>query len=199
MKKIIYLSFFVLVVLNVKAQTANEETPKVKTKSWMFSGLAHYDFTNNKSDGSKNYDFRSAFQIGKFVSEHVVLGVLGSYGTNISKDIRDVKTSDISVFAAGSYIRYFYTPNSPYSFFNEFAAAYAQGKNNKTNEEISGLGGEVSLGFVYWTSHHFGLQASYSGITYSSISFDNFKNQASEKFQIGGDLTALKIGAIIKL
>lgn len=199
MKKSIYFLICVLVTSSVNAQTSKEETPQVKTKSWMFSGLANYDYTNNKSDGSKNYDFRSAFQIGKFVSDHVVLGSLGGYGTSIAKNSSDATTSDMTVLSAGGFIRYFYTPTNQYSFFNEFAAVYAQGKNNQTDETTSGLGGSVSLGFVYWTSNHFGLQASYSGINYSSVSFDNFKNQASERFQFGGDLTALKIGAIIKL
>jgi len=199
MKKIIYLSFFVLVVLNVKAQTANEETPKVKSNHWFASGLGTYEYTNNKSDGSKNYDFRTVLSLGKFVSNHVMLGGLSGYGTSLAKNSKDSTTSDISVLTAGGFIRYFYTPGKQYSFFNEFAAAYAQGKNNQTNEKISGLGGGASLGFVYWTSSHFALQATYTGIVYSTISFDNFKNQASEKFQFGGDLTALKIGAVIKL
>jgi hypothetical protein len=47
--------------------------------------------------------------------------------------------------------------------------------------ETSGIGGDVSVGFVYWTSHRFAQQVSYAGIAYSSVSFDNFKNQASEK------------------
>lgn len=199
MKKIIYLSICILATVSVNAQTAKEETPQVKSKSWYVSGLGTYDYTNNKSDGSKNYDFRSVLSVGKFVSEHVILGGFAGYGTSIAKNSNDTKTADMTVLTSGGYVRYFYTPRKQYSFFNEFAAAYAQGKNNQTNAKTSGLGGDLSLGFVYWTSSNFALQASYSGIAYSSVSFDNFKNQASEKFQIGGDLTSLKIGAVIKL
>ena len=199
MKKIIYFLLCLLVTSSVNAQTAKEETPKIKSKSWYFSGLATYDYTNNKSDGTKNYDFRSVMSLGKFVSEHVILGGLAGYGTSLAKNSSDRTTDDMTVLTAGGYIRYFYTPHKQYSFFNEIAAVYAQGKNNQTNEETSGIGGDASIGFVYWTSHRFALQASYAGIAYSTVSFDNFSNQASEKFQIGGDLSALKIGAIIKL
>ena len=199
MKKIVYLCLCILVTSIASAQTAKEETPTIKSKSWYVSGLTTYEYTNNKSDGTKNYDFRSVMSLGKFVSEHVILGGLAGYGTSLAKNSMDKTTDDMTVLTAGGFIRYFYTPQKQYSFFNEFAAVYAQGKNNRTNAETSGIGGDVSVGFVYWTSHRFALQASYAGIAYSTVSFDNFSNQASEKFQIGGDLSALKIGAIIKL
>jgi len=199
MKKIIYISLCLLVTLSVNAQTSKEETPQVKSNHWFATGLGTYDYTNNKSDGTKNYDFRTVLSLGKFVSDHVMLGGLSGYGTSVAKDSKDATTSDMAVLTAGGYIRYFYTPGKQYSFFNELAAVYAQGKNNQTNAKTSGLGGDASLGFVYWTSSHFALQATYAGIVYSTVSFDNFKNQASEKFQFGGDLSALKIGAVIKL
>ena len=62
---------------------------------------------------------------------------------------------------------------------------------------VDGIGGEISLGFIYWISKHFGLQAAYAGLAYTSASFDEFEDSAAQGFTIGGYLTNLILGAVI--
>lgn len=69
----------------------------------------------------------------------------------------------------------------------------------KQTVEVDGIGGGISLGFVYFITKSFGVQASFAGLTYTSASFDEFENSAAQGFTIGGDLSDLKIGVVFKL
>jgi outer membrane protein len=157
-----------------------------------------------KSEDSKTNTFEFATSAGYFVSDNVLFGAIAGYSSSIRKVDND-KESESNIYSGGVFARYFYSPTKKYSFFNEFSAVYAHGETTSyatspsQTVDVDGIGGEISIGFVYFVTKSFGLQASFAGLTYTSASFDEFENSAAEGFTIGGDLTNLRIGAIFKL
>ena len=197
MKKVIYVGLSLLFATATFAQTTDADK-EIKSNSLFVTGLANYKYKNLKFSDTKQNTFEFATSAGYFVSNNVLFGALAGYSTSISKE-SGIKKTDQSVYSGGAFARYFYTPHKQYSFFNELSGVYAHAKDNLTSKTIDGVGGEFSVGFIYWVSKHFGLQAAYAGLAYTSASFDEFDNSAAQGFTIGGDLTNLKIGAVIRL
>ncbi len=198
MKKIIYVGLSLLFATVTFAQTADADK-EVKSDALFISGLVSYKYQNLKFNDQKNNTFEFVTSAGYFVTNNIILGTLGGYSSSITKDYDGVKKTDQSIYTGGVFARYVYTPHKQYSFFNEVSGVYAHAKDNLTSKTLDGAGGGISLGFLYSISKHFILQASYAGLSYSSASFDEFNNSAAEGFTIGGDVTNLKIGAIIKI
>jgi len=203
MKKVIYVGLSLLFATATFAQTTDADK-EIKSNSLFVTGLANYKYQKIKATNQKDNTFEFATSAGYFVSNNVLFGAIAGYSSSVRK-FDDVKDSENSIYSAGAFARYFYTPHKQYSFLNEFSVVYAHGETTSygattsQTASVDGIGGEISLGFIYWISKHFGLQASYAGLAYTSASFDEFDNSAAQGFTIGGDLTNLKIGAVIRL
>lgn len=203
MKKVIYVGLSLLFATASFAQTTDADK-EIKSNSLFVTGLANYKYQKIKATNQKDNTFEFATSAGYFVSNNVLFGAIAGYGSSIRK-VADVKVSENNIYSAGAFARYFYTPHKQYSFFNEVSVVYAHGETTSfastpsQTVSVDGIGGEISLGFIYWISKHFGLQAAYAGLAYTSASFDEFENSAAQGFTIGGDLTNLKIGAVIRL
>ena len=210
MKKVIYVGLSLLFATASFAQTTDADK-EIKSNSLFVTGLANYKYQKIKAlqtDGTlknqKDNTFEFATSAGYFVSNNVLFGAIAGYSSSIRK-VADVKVSENNIYSAGAFARYFYTPHKQYSFFNEVSVVYAHGESTfyegttSQTASVDGIGGEISLGFIYWISKHFGLQAAYAGLAYTNASFDEFDNSAAQGFTIGGDLTNLKIGAVIRL
>jgi hypothetical protein len=199
MKKTICVGLVLLfATVTTFAQTTNAGK-EIKSKNLFVSGLVSFNYQKLKFSGQKNNNFEFINSAGFFVTNNVIVGTLAGYSTSILKDGNDKKITDQSIFTGGVFARYIYNPHKQYSFFNEISGVYAQAKDNMTSKSLDGAGGGLSIGFLYSLSKRFILQASYAGLSYTSASFDKFENSAAEGFTIGGDVTNLKIGAIIKL
>lgn len=185
------------------AQKTTEDI-QVKSKSMLVTGVGSYRFREIKSENLKNSTFEFAQSAGFFVSKNVLIGGLAGYSSSIRK-VADVKQSENNIYSGGAFGRYFYTPNKQYSFFNELSVVYAHGETTSyevrpsRTVKVDGIGGDFSLGFIYFISKSIGFQASFAGLTYSSASFDEFENSAAQGFVIGVDLTNLRIGLVISL
>jgi len=199
MKKTIYLGLSLLFATATTFAQNTDVEKEVKSDALLLAGLVSYKYQNLKFDEKKNNTFEFVTSAGYFVTNNIILGTLGGYSSSITKDYDGVKITDQSIYTGGVFARYIYTPHKQYSFFNEVSGVYAHAKDNLTSKTLDGAGGGISLGFLYSISKHFILQASYAGLSYSSASFDEFNNSAAEGFTIGGDVTNLKIGAIIKI
>lgn len=211
MKKVIYVGLSLLFATASFAQTTDADK-EIKSNSLFVTGLANYKYqkmnvfqeSENTFKNQKDNTFEFATSAGYFVSNNVLFGAIAGYSSSIRK-VDDVKKSENNIYSAGAFARYFYTPHKQYSFFNEVSVVYAHGESTSyystpsQTVSVDGIGGEISLGFIYWISKHFGLQAAYAGLAYTSASFDEFDNSAAQGFTIGGDLTNLKIGAVIRL
>ena len=205
MKKVIFVGVSLLFATATSfAQTTDAPDFQIKSKSFFLTGVASYQYQEIKSEKLETNTFEFAKSGGFFVSDNLMLGALAGYSTSTRK-IADVKQSENNIYSGGVFARYFYTPNKKYSFFNEFSAVYAHGETTSFETrpsrtvDVDGIGGGVAIGFVYFITKSFGLQASFAGITYSSASFDEFENSAAQGFTIGGDLSDLRIGAVLKL
>ena len=53
--------------------------------------------------------------------------------------------------------------------------SYDETGNKMQTVDVDGIGGGISLGFVYFITKSFGVQASFAGLTYTSASFDEFE------------------------
>jgi hypothetical protein len=203
MKKVIYVGLSLLFATATIAQTTDADK-EIKSNSLFVTGLANYKYQKIKATNQKDNTFEFATSAGYFVSNNVLFGAVAGYSSSVRK-IDNVKDSENNIYSAGAFARYFYTPHKQYSFFNEVSVVYAHGETTSfastpsQTVSVDGIGGEISLGFIYWISKHFGLQAAYAGLAYTSASFDEFDNSAAQGFTIGGDLTNLKIGAVIRL
>lgn len=203
-KKASYLGLILLFATATTFAQTTDADKEIKSNSLFVTGLANYKYQKIKATNQKDNTFEFATSAGYFVSNNVLFGAIAGYGSSIRK-VADVKVSENNIYSAGAFARYFYTPHKQYSFFNEVSVVYAHGESTFYEEttsqtaSVDGIGGEISLGFIYWISKHFGLQAAYAGLAYTSASFDEFENSAAQGFTIGGDLTNLKIGAIIRL
>lgn len=203
MKKVIYVGLSLLFATASFAQTTDADK-EIKSNSLFVTGLANYKYQKIKATNQKDNTFEFATSAGYFVSNNVLFGAVAGYSSSVRK-IDNVKDSENNIYSAGAFARYFYTPHKQYSFFNEVSVVYAHGETTSfastpsQTVSVDGIGGEISLGFIYWISKHFGLQAAYAGLAYTSASFDEFDNSAAQGFTIGGDLTNLKIGAVIRL
>ena len=203
MKKVIYVGLSLLFATATFAQTTDADK-EIKSNSLFVTGLANYKYQKIKATNQKDNTFEFATSAGYFVSNNVLFGAVAGYSSSVRK-IDNVKDSENNIYSAGAFARYFYTPHKQYSFFNEVSVVYAHGETTSfastpsQTVSVDGIGGEISLGFIYWISKHFGLQAAYAGLAYTSASFDEFDNSAAQGFTIGGDLTNLKIGAVIRL
>ncbi len=203
-KKASYLGLILLFATATTFAQITDADKEIKSNSLFVTGLANYKYQKIKATNQKDNTFEFATSAGYFVSNNVLFGAIAGYGSSIRK-VADVKVSENNIYSAGAFARYFYTPHKQYSFFNEVSVVYAHGESTFYEEttsqtaSVDGIGGEISLGFIYWISKHFGLQAAYAGLAYTSASFDEFENSAAQGFTIGGDLTNLKIGAIIRL
>ena len=204
MKKVIYVGLSLLFATATFAQTTDADK-EIKSNSLFVTGLANYKYQKIKATNQKDNTFEFATSAGYFVSNNVLFGAIAGYSSSVRK-VDDFKKSENNIYSAGAFARYFYTPHKQYSFFNEVSVVYAHGETTSYSSttpsqtvSVDGIGGEISLGFIYWISKHFGLQAAYAGLAYTSASFDEFENSAAQGFTIGGDLTNLKIGAVIRL
>ena len=203
-KKASYLGLSLLFATSTTFAQTKDADKEIKSNSLFVTGLANYKYQKIKATNQKDNTFEFATSAGYFVSNNVLFGAIAGYGSSIRK-VADVKVSENNIYSAGAFARYFYTPHKQYSFFNEVSVVYAHGETTSfastpsQTVSIDGIGGEISLGFIYWISKHFGLQAAYAGLAYTSASFDEFENSAAQGFTIGGDLTNLKIGAVIRL
>lgn len=160
--------------------------------------MTNYIYQNAKFSNEKTKTFNLALESGKMVSSHFAIGGLSGY-RSAKIDQNSVNVTDQSVFVAGVFGRYFYTPEKKFSFFNDFQGVYSRAVNNKnTSQKADGIGGVVSVGVIYWLGNSFGLNASFAGLTYTSASLDQYNSTAVENFSFGGDLTALKIGGFFK-
>ena len=204
MKTVSYLGLSLLFATATTFAQTTDADIQVKSKSLFLTGVASYKFNEIKSQELENNTFEFAKSGGLFVSDNLMLGALAGYSTSTRKDA-DVKESENNIYSGGVFVRYFYSPTKKYSFFNEFSAVYAHGETTsyetatKQTVEVDGIGGGISLGFVYFITKSFGVQASFAGLTYTSASFDEFENSAAQGFTIGGDLSDLKIGVVFKL
>jgi outer membrane protein len=202
MKKLTLLGLSLLLTSASFAQT-KEADKEIKSNSLFVTGLANYKYQKINATNQKDNTFEFATSAGYFVSNNVLFGAVAGYSSSVRK-IDNVKVSDNNIYSAGVFARYFYTPHKQYSFFNELSVVYAHGETTSYDPatqtvSVDGIVGEISLGFIYWISKRFGLQAAYAGLAYTSASFDEFDNSAAQGFTIGGDLTNLKIGAVVKL
>ena len=204
MKKASYIGLSLLFATATTFAQTTDADKEIKSNSLFVTGLANYKYQKIKATNQKDNTFEFATSAGYFVSNNVLFGAIAGYGSSIRK-VADVKVSENNIYSAGAFARYFYTPHKQYSFFNEVSVVYAHGESTfyegttSQTASVDGIGGEISLGFIYWISKHFGLQAAYAGLAYTSASFDEFENSAAQGFTIGGDLTNLKIGAVIRL
>jgi hypothetical protein len=206
MKKASYLGLILLFATATTFAQTTEADIQVKSKSLFLTGVASYKFQEIESQKLENATFEFAKSGGFFVSDNLMLGALAGYSTSTRK-AADVKESENNIYSGGVFVRYFYSPTKKYSFFNEFTAVYAHGETTSYDEtgnkmqtvDVDGIGGGISLGFVYFITKSFGVQASFAGLTYTSASFDEFENSAAQGFTVGGDLSDLKIGVVFKL
>lgn len=204
MKKVIYAGLGLLFATATTFAQTTDADFQIKSKSFFLTGVASYQYQEIKSEKLvETNTFEFAKSGGFFVSDNLMLGALAGYSTSTRK-IDDVKQSENNIYSGGVFARYFYTPNKKYSFFNEFSAVYAHGETSfetrpSQTVDVDGIGGGVSIGFVYFITKSFGLQASFAGITYTTASFDEFENSAAQGFTFGGDLSDLRIGAVFKL
>ncbi len=203
MRKTICVGLGLLFATATFAQKTDDNI-QIKSKSMLVTGVASYKYRKIKSEDLENSTFELANSGGFFVSKNVLIGGLAGYSSSIRK-VADVKQSENNIYSGGAFGRYFYTPNKQYSFFNELSVVYAHGETTSYDVrpsrtvKVDGIGGDLSLGFIYFMSKSIGLQASFAGLTYSSASFDEFENSAAQGFVIGGDLTNLKLGLVFNL
>ena len=203
-KKASYLGLSLLFATATTFAQTTDADIQVKSKSLFLTGVASYKFQEIESQKLENATFEFAKSGGFFVSDNLMLGALAGYSSSTRK-AADVTESENNISSGGVFVRYFYSPTKKYSFFNEFSAVYAHGETTsyetatKQTVEVDGIGGGISLGFVYFITKSFGVQASFAGLTYTSASFDEFENSAAQGFTVGGDLSDLKIGVVFKL
>jgi len=201
MKKTVCVGLVLLFATKATFAQKTTENIQIKSKSMQVSGVASYRYRNIKSRNLENNTFEFAQSAGFFVSKNVLIGAMAGY-SSFTTTVSDIKRSKNNIYSAGAFGRYFYTPLKKYSFFNEVSVVYTHGETPISIEpqpNVDGLGGDISVGFIYFLTKRLGLQASVAGITYSTASFNEFENSVAQGFVIGGELTNLKIGAVIKL
>jgi len=200
MKKTICVGLGIFFATATFAQQTAENI-QIKTRSMLVSGIASYRYRKIKHRDLENSTFEFAQSAGFFVSKNILIGAMAGY-SSFTTTVADIKRSKNNIYSVGAFGRYFFTPEKQYSFFNELSVVYAYGEtpiSYDAKPKVDGLGGDISVGFIYFMTKRLGLQASIASINYSSASFDEFENSVAEGFTIGGDVTNLKIGAIIKL
>ncbi|MES2812084.1 MAG: outer membrane beta-barrel protein [Bacteroidota bacterium] len=203
MKKLLLTAVAVFAFGFANAQEASKEG---FAKGNMFlSGTA--SFGTEKNDGYKITEYTVAPKFGYFVSNNIALGLGLEFG-NGKIDVDGDTVAENKTTSFGAFGRY-YIKTAKFAPFAELNVNYATTSNEwidlfgtptgfGTGDDINTLSVNVAPGFNYFISDNFALETSVGILGYSSSKADVDGAEASNKFNIGLNLSNINLGLIYK-
>lgn len=144
--------------------------------SWYIGGVAGFgsnSYTPTNGDKTTTTTWAFGPEIGTFLKKDLQLGfILGLNGSTEEEEGENQKMTS-SYFAPTIYIRKFKPVTDQFSVFTGLYVNYASGKIEEGNDEMTGSGFGVNLGFgvAYALSPRFTAVGQYGVLGYSSTTY----------------------------
>lgn len=196
-------AFFTLAALAVVSFTQAQQTDTVGgfSKGDAFiSGNVSYG--TQKTDDFKQSSFTVAPMVGYFVSNNIAIG--GSVAYTSGKNEGGSTETTSNSLNIGAFGRYYFMPSNQFSVFAQLQAGYLTRKNETEGGSFSeeykenGFAAGFGPGVNYWLSDKFALETFVGFINYSSTEPDVDNAEATNRFNIGLNLSNVTFGLIYK-
>jgi hypothetical protein len=184
-----------VVVFAVAALTASAQTEK---GTIMLGGSLSYSTSKSEAAGAKaSTNFTIMPKAGYFLANNIAAGL--GLGYSVDED-GGGKTQSFSIAPFG---RDYISLSDQFRFFAELSVPFQSGKTEDAagNDagEVTSIGANLSPGFVFFPTKKFGIELSFSGISYQNTKTEdaagNKVNGASgNSFSIGANSFAPSLG-----
>lgn len=156
--------------------------------------------SSEKTDDVKSTSFEIAPSAGMFVSDNIAVGLrLGFESTKNEAPL--VEDEKITSFMVGAFGRYYTTPKNDFSFFAELGAYYMTNKVEQDPADefkTNTFGIQLTPNISYFVSEHFALEAGFGALSYQNEKPDADGTEATNRFELGLDLTQINFGLTYK-
>lgn len=207
MKKIVVLAFTILFgIITLKAQNESKAVASGDgfTLADIFvSGTVSFGTNNDGNLNSNQFNFSP--QIGYFIDDYIAIG--GRFGYELSTqetpsilDPNATVDDKFTTLNIGAFGRYYFTPESNFSFFGELGAGLSNIKREVGQGEAKGNGWFINAapGINYFLSYHFAIEASVGLLGYESFKIDEDNADTQSAFNIGVDLSDINLGVVYR-
>ncbi|WP_044398455.1 outer membrane beta-barrel protein [Lacinutrix sp. Hel_I_90] len=165
--------------------------------------------SSSQGDNSEN-TFTVSPKVGFFVNDNIAIGATVGYSsyTDEYQTVNPVTFEDVtaedkfSVFSAGVFGRYYFTPGSQFSFFGELAAGITSTTEDDAFVEedfkSNGVTAAFAPGISYFVSDNFAIEAAVGVLGYNTNKADVDGAEARNDFNIGADFSNISFGVVYK-
>jgi len=194
MKKVF---LFIALISIFGIATAQEGYSKGNT---ILSGTLGISSLNDKDDDTETNNTSFSVGVGNFLTQNIDIGVTVGYGSERVTE-SSIVTTDNSLFTAGAFGRYYFSPNSKFSIFGHLGVSYLilTDKTSNPDFKVTGMDVFAAPGFNYFISKNLSLEAVVGRIGYSSAKADVIGAKGATGFDFGIDLSNVTFGVNFRL
>ena len=196
MKKVLLTASAVLSLTFVNAQEEKGTGTGFSKGDVFITGAVGFG-TSSTGDFKAN-GFTLSPSVGSFVNENIALGA--RLGFNSSTEDDTVTEDKSTVFSAGVFGRYYFTPSAQFSVFAELGAEINntkfESKTGSVTSEVksNGFGLAFAPGVNYFISDKFSIEATWGVLGYSTDKPDFDGAESTDNFSFGLNMTSLNFG-----
>lgn len=151
-------------------------------------------FNSTKQGDFKSNGFTLAPKAGYFFTENIAIG-LGLGYTSAKEEVGPLENK-VNTLGFDVFGRYYFTPASQFSLFGELNLGYDTTDND--DFKVNTFGVDLGLGMNYWVSSNFALEAGLGVLGYSSAKADTNGAEATNTFQLLGDMQNISLGVLYR-
>lgn len=208
MKKLLFTA--AIAVLGFTSVSAQDEvsTGGYESGDVFISGTVGFG-SSSQGDISENA-FTVSPKAGFFVSDNIAVGASVGYSsfTDEYKTFDPVSFQEVTVedkfstFSAGVFGRYYFTPDSQFSFFGELAVGITSTKQDRAfvpeDFKSNGVSAAFAPGISYFVSNNFSIEATVGVLGYNTDKADIDGAEAQNDFNFGVNFSNINFGVVYK-
>jgi hypothetical protein len=194
MKKIILSAVAVFAFGFTNAQNNNVGSEGFAKEDLFITGSVSFGSGNVGSTGEKTNNFTFSPSVGYFATEKIAIGVGLNIGTSTS-EVSSVSTKTNN-FGINAFGRYYFTPASKFSLFGHASVGFGSAKVDSFKTNSFNLG--IAPGINYFLSENFALETTWGVLSYNSEKADVDGAKAANNFNLGVNLSDIKLGLVYK-
>ncbi|MEZ4802747.1 MAG: outer membrane beta-barrel protein [Gelidibacter sp.] len=158
---------------------------------------AKFAYNSTKEGDNKENSFKVMPCLGVFVTDDIEIGgQLGYMSTKYEVDGDEV--DKYSTFSVGAYGNYYFSPKLQFTPFAGVNFDYMSTNYDTDDYKVTGFEGSLSVGFNYWLSDCFVLQASLGALGYSTTKPDFDGADSRNEFFTAFNTKRVRFGAAFR-
>jgi outer membrane protein len=148
----------------------------------------------SSSEGDiENSIFEISPRLGYFITENFALGGRLIYQHRESENAIN-NTFEYTSYGAGSFGRYYFTPQNQFSLYGQISFDYIRSENSASDAAFNNFAFGLGGGLNYFVSKRFSLEANLGLLNYMTIAPNTEGSESRKLFDLGVNFSNIGIG-----